>query len=324
MTSHLITLLLLPTFFFFSIAQQSTDYAEYHKSILDIEKSIVGENYKEALDGIATVSKSYQFVFLRDYKIATQLAVYLKDFESAFDYLKSAISAGWALKEVKKNKFLKQLTTMKEWSTVENEEETLRRDYHDRIDDALRAEAREMYKKDQKFASRYLFKIGQKAKENYGNSKGVPHVHQQLTKLNAILDTKGYPGEKLIGESQWMTIILAHHNSVSKDFVVNDSLYPSLRPKLLKAIARGELSPYDFAIIEDWKIAVTSERQETGYGYLDVLSKEEFSQSNALRYQLNIRTIDIRNGLVDIQEKTGMNFYLAGQPWVEGKIVPEN
>jgi hypothetical protein len=83
------------------------------------------------------------------------------------------------------------------------------------------------------------------------------------------------------------------------------------------------MNPYDFAFIEDWKIAVASDRQDIGYGYLDLPTMEELPKANKLRRNLNIRSIETHNGLVDIQEKTGMNFYLAGEPWVEGKIIPE-
>lgn len=181
-----------------------------------------------------------------------------------------------------------------------------------------------MYKKDQKFAMKYLFKIGQKAKEQYGNKKGEQHTKQQNAELNSIMKSKGYPGEKIIGESQWVTTILAHHNSLSKGFVVNDTLYATLRSKLLKAISKGEMKPYNFAFIEDWKIAVASNRQYVGYGFLDLPTEEELPKTNELRRNLNIRSIETRNGLVDIQEKTGMNFYLSGKPWVVGKIIPED
>jgi len=67
-----------------------------------------------------------------------------------------------------------------------------------------------------------------------------------------------------------------------------------------------------------------SYRQDTGYGYLDLPSKEELSKCNELRRDLNIRSIEARNGLVNIQEKTGIIFYLNGEPWVEGKINPGN
>lgn len=305
-------------------AGEERDYRIYHQRVIEAEELIVSQNYDATLQVYEELFENYDYAFLRDYIIATQLAVHIKDFERAFKYLKFGVSDGWTLKEIKKNKFIRPLTSMKEWNRVEDDYEVLRSDYCKRIDEDLRDEVQKMYKKDQKFAFKYLFKIGQKAKERYGSEKGATHARQQIDQLNGIIATKGYPGVKLIGESQWMSTILSHHNSVSKEFVVNDSLYPSLRPKLLEAIVKGEMSPYDFAFIEDWKIAVKSNRQDTGYCFLDVPTKEEISKTNELRRNLNIRSIETRNGLVDIQEKTGMNFCLAGRPWVQGKIIPKD
>ncbi|MDB4293346.1 hypothetical protein N9954_08060 [Maribacter sp.] len=324
MRTLLVTTLFVPLLFCFLYAQKSTDYAVYHKTVLSVEELIVEEDYNKALDQMEYLSAAYDFVFLKEYKIATQLAIYIKDFDRAFKFLKLGVSNGWTLKEMRKNNFLKPLTAMEEWSSIVADYAVLRTEYEKRIDDDLRNEVYAMYKKDQKFAIKHLLKIGQKAKERHGSEKGEPHTRQQIAKLKAMLKSKGYPSEKNIGESQWMTIILAHHNSLSKAFVVNDTLYPTLRPELLKAISNGEMSPYDFAFIEDWKIAVGSDRQDSGYGYLDVPTQEELPKTNALRRKLNMRSIATRNGLVVIQEKTGMNFYLAGAPWVEGKIVVRN
>ncbi|MCK5441425.1 MAG: hypothetical protein KAJ23_06015 [Maribacter sp.] len=320
MRTLLLTTLFLSLHCYFLNAQNSTDYSEYLKTVLSIEELIIKENHQEAMDRMEEISSSYEFVFLKDYKIATQLAVHLRDFEKAFEYLKLGVSNGWTLKEIKKETFLKPLTFMGEWNGIKTEYNSLRSEYRNRIKLDLREAVQSMYKKDQKFALKYLFKIGQKAKEGFGNRKGVPHTRQQIAKLNSILESKGHPGEKLIGESQWMLTIY----SVSKEFVVTDTLYPSLRPKLLQAISKGEMSPYDFAIIEDWNIAIKSDCQDTGYGYLDPPTKEEISKSNQLRRNLTIRSIETRNSLVDIQEKTGMNFYLAGQPWLDGKIISRN
>jgi len=324
MRTLLFILIALPTCFYSSNAQQLHDYSKYHKAIISVEELIIKENYRAALDQYEEIFDSYEFVFSRDYKIAVQLAVHIKDFNSAFKYLKLGITDGWTLKEIKRDRFLKSLTTMGGWDGIKNEYNSWRSGYISRINQDLKEVVKKMYKKDQKFAYKYLFKIGQKAKERYGNRRGVPHVRQQITKLYSILESKGYPGEKLIGESQWMTTVLTHHNSVSKEFVSNDTLYPSLRPKLLDAISRGEMDPYDLAMIEDWNIAVKSDRKDTGYGYLDMPSQEELSQCNELRRNLNIRLIETRNDLVNIQEKTGINFYLAGGPWAKGKIVPTN
>ena len=301
---------------------QPTEYSHYHKTVLKIEELTAKENYEQALDLMDGLCSSYTYVFLKDYKVAAQLAVQIKDFERAFDYLQLGISLGWTLKEIKKTPALKPLIAMAGWNRIKSEYDALRSDYEGRINQEIRAVVRKMYKKDQKFAIKYLFKLGQKAKERYGNKKGVTHTRQQIAQLQDILGANGYPGEKLIGESEWMSTILSHHNSVSKEFVVQDTLFPQLRPKLLEAISNGEMNPYDLAFIEDWYIAVKSDRKDAGYGYLDRPTKEEITTSNALREKLNIRSIELRNGLVDVQEKTGINFYLAGYPWVDGKIVP--
>ena len=168
------TTFFLPIFFCFLYAQKATDYSDYHKAILSVEELIIEENFREALDQMEELSNSYEFVFLRDCKIATQLAVHIQDFENAFKYLKLGISVGWSLKEIKKNKFMNPLTSRKEWDGVVIDYEVLRSEYNKNIDAVLRGEVREMYKKDQKYAYKYLFKIGQKAKESYGNKKGVP------------------------------------------------------------------------------------------------------------------------------------------------------
>lgn len=95
-------------------------------------------------------------------------------------------------------------------------------------------------------------------------------------------------------------------------------------PKLSIATSKGKMSPYHHAYIQNWKIDVSSVRQDIGFGYLDVPTKEELSKTNELRRNLNIRSLEIRNRSVNVQEKKGMNFYLAGQPWVYGKIIAEN
>ena len=56
------------------------------------------------------------------------------------------------------------------------------------------------------------------------------------------------------------------------------------------------------------------------YGILNSPSQSESSETNQLRTAAYLRPIEVRNQLVDMEEKTGMNFYLQGEPWIEGKI----
>ncbi|BFP40849.1 hypothetical protein FGF1_16940 [Flavobacteriaceae bacterium GF1] len=301
-------------------SQQNPDYATYHQEVLTAEARIADRDFKGALQQLEQIMMDYDFVFLKEYKIASQLALKTGDTLKTFQLVKEGIKSGWSLKEIRRNAFFKPLKRSHSWKKLMKSYPILATEHQGTVNGKLHEEVHDMFKRDQKLALGYLFRIGQKAKEKYANKKVVPHTKKQMEQLRTILEIHGYPGEKLVGDGTWMSVILSHHNSVSEDFSKRDTLYEALRPQLLVAITKGELNPYEFALIEDWRIAVKYDRQKAGYGYIEYLNKDQLSQSNALRKQLNIRSIALRNTLVDIQKETRMDFYLAGSGWVNGKI----
>ncbi|MBA4852153.1 hypothetical protein [Emticicia sp. BO119] len=305
-------------------AQKQPDYLKYHQDIIKAEKLIINGKYTEALVAFEKVFDSYEYIFLRDYKVAAQLAFLIQDETKAFDLMRRGISVGWTLKNIRKNEFLRPLQKMKGWEMIKSEYGSLRSRYKNRINLKLRAEVHEMLKRDQWLDLPYYLRIGQKAKERYAIKKFKPNNEKQIKRLNEILEEYGYPGEKLIGNTLWMSTILVHHNSISSEYARRDTLYPTLKPRLLAAIQRGEMAPDDYAIIEDWYVVVKSNRQQAAYGYLNTLTEQELPKVNELRKNIGLRSIEIRNSLVDIQSQTGMNFYLDGKPWVNGKIIIVN
>ena len=88
---------------------------------------------------------------------------------------------------------------------------------------------------------------------------------------------------------------------------------------LIQAIDRRQISPYEFALLDDWKIATG--RSEPGYGFLNPPTQSTLSQTNKLRAAVGLRSVELRNKLIEVEHKTGLNFYLPG--WVKGKIVIE-
>lgn len=294
---------------------------EYHKQITEAEKLLSEEQFTDALVRYEQIFTLYDFVFLRDYKVASQLALYLDDKTKAFEYLKEGIVAGWELKALRKNKFLKALQKDPEWISIEQSYSNLRSQYGTRIDRDLREKVRLMFKKDQKKAMGALFRIGNKAQERYGTKKFAPHSKNQMFKLIEILNNDGYPGEKIIGNDFWMSTIISHHNSISLEYSRKDTLYNFIKPKLIRAIENGEMSPYEFALIDDWQKAVASERTVPGYGFLISPKKSTLLETNQLRYKIGLRSIELRNKLVDVEKKTGINFYLPN--WIKGKIKIE-
>lgn len=294
------------------------DYWAYHEQINKAETLLADERFEEALKEYWEVFESYEFVFVREYKIAAQLALYLDQKEKAFQVINKGITAGWDLKSLKKNDYLARLHKEPKWKAMEVAYPDLRKEYLNRIDQNTREEVHEMFKKDQKKAMGAVIRMGNKAREKYALEKFAPHSEIQVQKLIEILKNQGYPGERLIGNDFWTSTILSHHNSIATAYVKKDTLFDFMRPKLIDAIGKGQMSTYEFALVEDWRIAVASARTQTGYGFLDPPSNSSLEETNELREKIGLRSVELRNRLVDVENKTGMNFYLPD--WIDGKI----
>ena len=294
------------------------NYLNYHEQIIEAEKLLSQEAFEDALVKYEQIFEIYDFVFIRDYKVVTQLAFYLDDKNKGFDLLRKSMASGWELKDIKKNDFLKPFHKDPEWSAIEQSYSDLHSQYETRIDADLREEVRQMFKKDQKKAMGALFRIGNKAQEKYGRKKFAPHSEKQMFELIDILNNHGYPGEKVIGNNFWMSTIISHHNSISQEYVRIDTLYSFIKPKLFRAIENGEMSPYEYALADDWQRAVISERSVPGYGFLISPKKATLLETDQLRQKIGLRSIELRNKLVDVEGKTGMNFYLPD--WIKGEI----
>ena len=299
-------------------ANENLEYEDYHKQIIEAEKFLSEEQFAKALVQYEQVFETYDFVFLRDFKVASQLALYLNDTTKAFKYLKEGISAGWELKDLKKNEFIKELQKDPKWMTIEQSYGNLHSQYQTRIDQKLRETVHQMFKQDQKKAMGALFRVGNKAQEKYGTKKFAPHSENQMVKLIEILNNDGYPGEKIIGNDFWMSTIISHHNSISLEYSSKDTVYNFIKPALISAISKGEMSPYEFALVDDWQKAVATKRTVPGYGFLISPKDSTLQETDQLRHKIGLRSIALRNTLIEVEEKTGMNFYLPD--WIKGKI----
>lgn len=294
------------------------NYLDYHKRIIAAEEFTVQKKYEVALSELERIFNAYDFIFLRDYKIATQLSLLVGDESKALKYLKIGISKGWKLKGIKKNSFLKPILNTTEWIMMRSQYDSLRSKYLERINPHLRNRTQKLFKRDQKKAFGALLRLGDKAQEKYGEKKFVPHSELQIAELDRIMDKHGYPGERLIGNNFWASTILSHHNSSSKVYVMRDTLFQYLVPKLTAAVAKGEMSPYEFALISDWKAAVESDHNSSAYGFIGSISNPNLVNKN--RQAIGLRSLELRNSLVNIEKETEMDLYLQGESWQKGKI----
>ena len=69
--------------------------------------------------------------------------------------------------------------------------------------------------------------------------------------------------------------------------------------------------PYHFALINEWFITVESDRKTRSYGYLTELGAKDLAKCDQFRKEIGLRSVETHNRLIDIQEQTGMWFYLS-------------
>ena len=297
------------------------DYSTYHAEVYQAEELIVQESFAEALDIYRKLFETYDFIFVRDYKIATQIAWQLGFKGEAYEYLSLGIAGGWELKSIEGNEFLKELRHQQEWAVIKSQYDSLQNVFNQNINQEIRAEVRKMSLSDQRKGLGAVFRIGSKSKDRFGENKFAPQNEKYLLRLMDIIENDGFPGEKLVGYEPWGQGIVSRHNSISQAYCKSDTLYPYLKPILLSSITKGDLSPASFAWIDDWFITVESGWSTGSYGYVKPLKKNEISKSNELREQIGLRKVETRNQLIDLQNKTQMDFYLPIRPEKNGKIV---
>ena len=304
-------------------AQNEQDYLIYHQKVIEAELQIVAQNYQEALDIYKSLFEDYDFVFLREYQVASQLAIQLGKTQEALTFIEQGILGGWTSKSMKKNTYLATKWDKKSWTVMLKRYPILSTQYESQLNQPLKDQLKKMFAKDQRKAFLVFIRLGSKAKERYAERKFVPHSIEQMRLLNEILLEYGYPGERLIGPNYWTSTMLSHHNSIAPDFNQKDLLYPAMKPLLKDALKTGYLAPSEWALIDEWYRICTQTSDQAEYGLIKEALPDEIDHLNQLRAALGLRSVELRNQLKDREQNTGMNFYLQ-KGWVSGKIAEKN
>ncbi|WP_373553601.1 hypothetical protein [Haliscomenobacter sp.] len=283
---------------------QVNNYLSYHREIVRAEEHLANQQFKESLTIYRSLSDRYEHVFRRDFKVAAQLSAQINDTDHLFYFLEQGMKKGWTLKEIKKNKILKAYKNHSFWQKLKNNQLEYEKEFHKNLNEPLRIEMKEMLAQDQKRALRVALTPVRAWRERYTNRKFVPNNRAQVRRINQIIDEFGYPGEKIIGDKSWATVIISHNE--------HDTIYKELRPKLYKAFEKGELSAIELAMIETWRVVVDTERKDQGFAIWEqTINAQEASHADSLRQNIGLRSIALNNKLILLEKELGMNFFLS-------------
>lgn len=299
--------------FLSSFAANPQDYHSYHSSVREIEHSLLNHDWNSALEKYLELEKGYDFLFAKDLKIAAQLAYRTGDSISFQRFSEAAFARGWEWKKVKKelkeNPDFASGMRAKLKSISENTEKS------EFLHPEIREQVKKLFVQDQWQALGALFIFSSDRREGYAERNFAPKARPRVEKIREIIAQIGYPGEMQIGNFAWASTILSHYNSMSEELAKADALYPAMRITLQRELGLGRISPFEFALIDNWYQSVSSGRTVESYGILEEeVSEHSLASVNANRLTVGLPTIENHNWLLQLQRETGISLFF-GQAW---------
>lgn len=223
---------------------QGQEYLEYYRIINDAEISTLDRSFENADD---LYQKAFQLVekpFKEDYLFAAINSERLNEDEKTFRYLSKGIQNGLTL-----NRITPKLTSFKKssyWKVLKNKYKSLNEKHLQTLNIPLRKEIEEMIKIDQK-ARNPIFGTNEKMK--------IVDL-QNFKKLKEIIRLNGnkWPGFSVIGEISPKGKYDVTDNIVLIALHFDRAQTEELQRYMLEAVLNGEMYPYQYARVIDYKI----------------------------------------------------------------------
>lgn len=241
------------------------DYIEYHRFFNRIDEDVLSENYNLAMERLDSIYGAYEFIYAKHCIKALQICITANDSINADKWLEKCFKQGIPMWIIRTNEITnKSLTYSTTQKTLHNFD-SLHSIYKASIDTNLREKIDRLLTIDQKYTR----------KVNDGFVLFIPfywlqwgiYNKRQFKQLKQIIETYGYPEEKLFGLSNiqdsvafakhfifWgpselrdarVQIMLQHCYSTwhKIDFDFKDTLYENLR--------NGNMPAFQYALIID-------------------------------------------------------------------------
>ena len=155
---------------FFTERGIDNSYSVYHQKVILAETLLANEDLDAALAIYEDIFRTYDYVFLREYQLATQIAIKLEK-EEAVLFLRKGMEAGWTKKSIRKNDLLKGWLANDQGKAIMLDYDTYHKRFLQGINDTLRTQVHEMFKKDQKLALKALFRLSSSAQDKFAEKK---------------------------------------------------------------------------------------------------------------------------------------------------------
>lgn len=283
------------------------DYIEYQRIFNRIDEDLSSENYTNAIKRLDSVYNNYDFIFARHCIKALQVCITANDTISADKWLSKCFVQGIPDWIIENNEITKLSLN---YSTTQNtiqKYDSLFSVYLSSTDTGLARQIDSLFAIDQRYTRRIndgfiLFRYTIYWIQWLRNNK------RQFKIINEIIETKGYPGERLIGtgftdenpatvkflkrngpvfidEKKAFFMLIHYFSTPRKD--IND--------KLTENVANGYIPAYQFGALNDF-MAQWGRKRYGDYQYYNVWHKDDNPENldsiNKRRLSIGLNTFE--------------------------------
>jgi hypothetical protein len=281
------------------------DYITYHRTFNRIDEDVLSQNYSVAIERLDSIYSNYDFIYAKHCIKALQICVTTNDSINADKWLAKCFKQGIPLWIIRTNDLTNKSLTYFTTQKTLNNFDSLYSNYRSSVDINLREKIDSLLTIDQKYTRKVndgfvLFK------PIYWLQWGINNK-RQFKLLKQIIETYGYPEERLIGLSFiqdsvafakhftfWgpselrdsrVQIMLQHCYSTwhKIDFDFKDTLY--------KNLCNGNMPAFQYALIIAFMLPDKQKYINNKFGLRDVFCNENCNEIiNRNRYSIGLNT----------------------------------
>ena len=213
-------------------SQKQRDYLTYHRYINRAEVCLTENKIDSSIAYYDRAFQEFDFAFVKDAYIAAQVAYKASDWARLKQYLAKGARYGLTVDCLDESPILVKIKSLYSYKGIADTMQACNRLF--RRNDSLAAEWKERFEKEQRT-------------KNISFDQYKQVVLDNVARIKTLLQTTGFPGERMLGISGNCTELgnyhafytLAHYDFAATEFF----------DKLWKAVKQGELHPRDFATL---------------------------------------------------------------------------
>ena len=277
---------------FLSLQIFAQDYFEYHRIINRIDENIINEEYSIAIERLDSLSENYNFIFARHCFKALQICCKSGDTINANIWLEKSFIQGIPIWMLKSNELTKNVFNYSTTQHTIEQYDSLHNIYTKSINHVLRNKIDSLFAIDQL----YTRKVNDGfilLRHTYHGLRWLKNNKNQFEILNEIIDTYGYPGERLIGLPKFIedSAQFVKHFSFYGPFLKETDAYimlihyysnprSDINNKLFKNVKLGNLPPYQYGALNDF-MAKWGKKKYGDFKYFNVWHQDTDSSKKA-------------------------------------------